>query len=172
MSDFAAAECGIRQLHARYMDAVWRKDAQSFAECFTEDGEWRISGMSLKGRAEIAETIGRILANARKVLITFRTPILAVGDGRASGRTYVTEQCSWLHRPPNISIGRYYEHFVREGDRWLFSWRLFQIHYSGPEDMSGEWHDQPDFGPPPGMPPLDLVPGDHARAKWKLDTEN
>lgn len=169
MNDFAAAECGIRQLHARYTDAVWRKDAQSFAECFTPDGEWRISGMVLKGRAEIAETIARILENANRILITFRTPLIEVSGDTAYGRTYVTEQCSWTHREPNISIGRYYEHFAREGDRWLFGWRLFQILYSGPEDLSGTWTEQPDFGPPPGMPPLDTVPGDHAKAKWKLD---
>jgi uncharacterized protein (TIGR02246 family) len=168
MSDFAAAECGIRQLHARYTDAVWRKDPQSFAECFTADGEWRISGMALKGRAEIAETIERILANARRVLMTFRTPLIEVSGKTAFGRTYVTEQCSWTHREPNISIGRYYEHFVEEDGRWLFRWRLFQILYSGPEDLSGTYHDQPDFGPPPGMPPLDFVPADHAKAKWKL----
>jgi hypothetical protein len=171
MLDFAAAECGIRQLHARYADAVWRKDPQSFAECFAEDGEWRISGMQLKGRAEIAEMIAKILANARRVHITFRTPILEVGEGIASGRTYVTEQCSWLHREPNVSIGRYYEHFVEAGDRWLFRWRLFQILYSGPADLSGDYHDQPDFGPPPGMPPLDLVPADHAQTKWRVDPE-
>ncbi len=169
MSDFAAAECGIRQLHARYADAVWRKDPRSFAECFTSKGEWRISGMVLKGRAEIAATIERILIHARRIHITFRTPILEVGEGRASGRTYVTEQCSWDHREPNVSIGRYYEHFVEQDGRWLFEWRLFQILYTGPADLTGSYHDQPDFGPPPGMPPRDAVPADHAKEKWELE---
>jgi uncharacterized protein (TIGR02246 family) len=170
MTDFAAAECGIRQLHARYADATWRKDAQSFAECFTEDGEWRISGMVLKGRPEIAETIGQILGVANRVLISFRTPLIEVGQGEAYGRTYVTEQCSWNNgREPNTSIGRYYERFVERDGRWLFRWRVFQILYSGPADLSGTYTDQPDFGPPPGMPPLDFVPADHASAKWELE---
>jgi hypothetical protein len=169
MSAFADAERGIRQLHARYADAVWRKDFRSFAECFTPEGEWRISGMVLKGRAEIADTIERILLHANRIHITFRTPLLEVGDGRASGRTYITEECSWDHRDPNVSIGRYYEHFVEDGGRWLFDWRLFQILYSGPADLTGAYHDQPDFGPLPGMPPRDTVPLDHARGKWKLD---
>ena len=169
MSAFVAAEAGIRQLHARYTDAVWRKDAAGFAQCFTEDGEWRISGMSLKGRAEIAATIERILAPANRVLITFRTPILEVDGASATGRTYVTEKCTWRHREPNVSIGRYYERFEEVDGRWLFAWRLFQILYSGPADLSGTFTDQPDFGPPPGMPPRDLVPEDHARAKWRMD---
>ena len=47
MSDFVAAEAGIRQLHARFVDAVWRKDADAFAECFAHDGEWKIAGLEL-----------------------------------------------------------------------------------------------------------------------------
>jgi hypothetical protein len=170
MSDFADAECGIRQLHARYTDAVWRKDAQGFAECFTQEGEWRISGMALKGRAEVSATIEKIFLVARRVLIEFQPPIITLTDGKAFGRTYLTEKCSWLNgREPNISIGRYYERFVKDGDRWLFGWRVFQILYTGPADLSGTYHDQPDFGPPPGMPPMDFIPLDHAKGKWELD---
>ncbi|MEO6092288.1 MAG: nuclear transport factor 2 family protein [Novosphingobium sp.] len=169
MSEFAEAEAGIRQLHARYTDATWRKDAQSFGECFTEDGEWRISGMVLKGRVEIAATIAGILSSANRVLISFGTPILTVEGKRASGRSYVNERCGWPDRPPIISIGRYYERFVEEDGRWLFSWRLFQILYWGPPDLTGTFHDPPDFGPPPGMPPLDLVPAVFAREKRQLD---
>ena len=62
MTDFAAAEAGIRELHQRYTDAVWRQDFEAFAQCFAEDGEWRISGMALKGRPQIKETIAAILA--------------------------------------------------------------------------------------------------------------
>lgn len=168
MTDFTAAEAGIRQLHARYTDSVWRQDHVAFGDCFSEDAEWRISGRIFRGRAEITDVIQQILSNANRILITFRTPILEVGDGVASGRCYVTEHCTWLNRGPNISIGRYYEHFVDEGDRWRFSWRLFQLHYSGPEDLSGTWYEHPDYGPPPGMPGRDEMPPDHASAKWGL----
>lgn len=48
MTDFSATEAAIRQLHALYADAVWRKDYESFGDCFTEDAEWRISGMGVK----------------------------------------------------------------------------------------------------------------------------
>lgn len=169
MTDFAAAEAGIRQLHARYTDAVWRQDVTAFGDCFAADGEWRISGMVLRGRPQIEETIGRIFQNAHRILMNFRTPILEVGEGRASGRTYVTEQCTWKHRSPNCSIGRYYERFVEESDGWRFAWRIFQLHYSGPPDLTGEWREHPDFGPPPGMPPLDAEVADHASDKWGLD---
>ena len=170
MSAFADAEAGIRQLHSHYIDAVWRKDPVAFGQCFTEDGEWRISGMILKGRPQITETIEKILSGAHRILMTFRTPLIELGpDGTATGRTYVTEQCTWKERAANISIGRYYEHFVDEGDRWRFKWRMFQLHYSGPDDFTGTWHEHDDFGPPPGMPPLNAEVPDHASDKWGLN---
>ena len=170
MTELVVAEAEIRQLQARYTDAVWRHDYAAFADCFTAEGEWRISGMILKGRAEIQSTIERILGNFRRVLISFGTPILKVGDGTATGRTYVTEKCAWKNGDTNISIGRYYERFVADGDRWRFAWRLFQLHYRGPPDLSGTYYENPDFGAPPGMPDMDTGTIDHASARWKLNT--
>jgi ketosteroid isomerase-like protein len=168
MTDFVTVEAAIRQLQARYTDAVWRQDADSFARCFAEDGEWRISGMVLKGRPQIAETIARILENFTRVLITFRTPLLEVGDGVASGRTYIDERCGWKNGNTNISIGRYYERFVELDGEWLFKWRLFELHYRGPPDMTGTFFEHRDLGPPPAMPPLDATTPDMATVRWNL----
>ncbi len=162
MTDFVAAEAGIRELHARYCDAVWRKDYVAFADCFAADAEWRIAGMVLQGRAQIAGTLERLMGNFHRILMTFRTPILDVGDGVASGRTYVTEQSAFKNGRPGTTIGLYYERFVRQGDRWRFSWRLFQLHYMGPADLTGSFFDQADYGPPPAMPPLDAPTYNHS----------
>ena len=169
MTELVVAEAQIRQLHARYTDAVWRQDYAAFADCFTEDGEWRISGMVLKGRTDIKAMIERILGNFNRVLISFGTPILSVGAGSATGRTYITEKCAWKNGERSTSIGRYYERFVEDGDRWRFAWRLFQLHYRGPADLSGTFYDNPDFGAPPGMPDSDAGTDNHASARWKLD---
>lgn len=171
MSHLASAHSGIMELHSRYTDAVWRKDAAAFADCFTETGEWRISGRVMRGRAEIQDTISAILGNFIHVLMTFRPPILTLGEGCASGRTYVDERCAWKNGDRNISVGRYYEHFVEQDGRWLFEWRLFQLLYRGPADMTGEFFEHPDYGAPPGMPPRDAIPIDtsSATARWGLD---
>lgn len=168
MTDFVVAEVQIRQLHARYTDAVWRKDCVAFGDCFTTDAEWRISGMVFRGRAEIVVGIERILSKFKRVLITFRTPVLDVGDKSATGRTMVTEKCAWLNGNTNISIGRYYERFVEEGNSWRFSWRLFQLQYRGAPDLTGTFFENPDYGPPTGMPGLDANTEDHASARWGI----
>jgi uncharacterized protein (TIGR02246 family) len=168
MTDFLAAEAGIRELHQRYVDAVWRQDFDAFTDCFAEDAEWRISGMVLKGRAQIRDTITQIMARFNRVLMTFRTPIIEVGDGTAFGRTYVDERCAWKNGDTNIALAIYYERFVEQNGRWRFQWRLFQSLYRGDPDLSGTFHEFTDYGPHPAMPPLDAVPADTATARWGI----
>jgi hypothetical protein len=162
MSDFLAAEAGIRQLHARCADAVWRKDAAAFGACFTTDGEWRIAGLVMKGSGHIAEMFGQIMTGFDRVLMTFRTPILEVGPGIATGRTHVTEHSAFADGTRTLAISTYYERFAEQGGQWRFSWRLFQLHYLGPADLSGAYFDNRDYGPPPAMPPLDEMSADHS----------
>ena len=156
---FAVAECGIRQHHARYCDAVWRLDYEAFADCFTEDCEWRIGGVIQRGREEIVAHNRELFSTRfRRLFITLRTPIIELHpDGTASGRTYFTAQNVMADGTGFSPIGVYYEHFVDGGDRWRSSWRLFQTLYTGAADLSGSFHEVPEFGPPPNMPPADAT---------------
>jgi hypothetical protein len=158
VTDFVVAECGIRQLHARYTDSVWRLDYDAFGDCFAEDCEWRIGGVILRGREEVVEHNRTLFSTKfRRLFITLRTPVLEVNGTKASGRTYFSAQNILADGSPFAPFGVYYEHFVDQGDRWRFSWRLFQTLYSGPADLTGTLHDQPEFGAPPAMPPLDAA---------------
>jgi ketosteroid isomerase-like protein len=152
MTEFHIAQAAILQLHSRYVDAVWRKDDVAFADCFTEDAEWRLSGLVLKGRNNIAAFMKGVFPKYRFILMNFRTPTLEVGNGIASGRTYVSEQSVLANGSPFGPIGTYYERFVEQGDRWRFSWRLFHTSYIGPPDLTGTFFENPDFGLPPAMP--------------------
>lgn len=158
VTDFVVAECAIRQLHARYADSVWRLDYDAFGDCFAEDCEWRIGGVVLRGREEIVRYNRKLFSTKfRRLFITLRTPILEVNGAKASGRTYFSAQNIMADGTPFAPLGVYYEHFVNQGDRWRFSWRLFQTLYAGPADLTGTFPEQPEFGPPPAMPPLDVA---------------
>ena len=39
MTDFLMAEAGIRQLHSRYIDSVYRKDFAAFGDCLGAFGD-------------------------------------------------------------------------------------------------------------------------------------
>ena len=162
MTEFHVAECHIRQLHARYVDAVWRKDLDSFADCFSENCEWRIAGKTIIGRPAIREFMSHVFPIFNRVLLTMRTPCLEVGDGVASARTYFTENSQFADGQPLQAVGSYYERFADEGDRWRFTWRVFRTEYAGPPDFTGQFYDNPDYGAPPAMPPADTIPVDHS----------
>jgi uncharacterized protein (TIGR02246 family) len=155
MTDFLIAESAIRQLHARCVDAVFRKDTAAFADCYAEDGEWKIAGMHMKGRAQIASEFEKFMAPCERVLMLFTDPVLEVGEGVASGRSYVTEFMKYPDGRAVRTIGLYYERYVEQKDRWRFQWRHWNLYYYGPPDFSAPYHNPPDYGPHPGMPGAD-----------------
>lgn len=155
MNDFTAADSGIRQLYARFSDAVWRHDAEAFLDCFTERGEWKLAGMHFRGREEIGAAFDRLLGACDRVMFLTGFPVLQVDGGTASGRIQVTELTKMKDGSAAMALGVYYDRYAREGDAWRFTWRHFSLHYRGPSDLSADLVPSPDYGPPPGMPEAD-----------------
>jgi hypothetical protein len=152
MTEFVIADSGIRQLHARYIDAVWRQDVDAFANCFAEYGEWKIAGLHMRGRAEIAGTIARLLGACERVLMTLGLPVLEVGRGTATGRIQCLEFAKLRDGSSAMTIGIYYDRYVEEGGHWRFQWRHWALHYRGPTDLSAQFIEGPDYGRFPNMP--------------------
>jgi hypothetical protein len=151
-SERLAAEVGIRRLHALCADAVWRKDRAAFVDCFTPDGEWKAAGMHLRGHEAIGDGFDRFLALNERVLMSFASPILEIGQGIASGRTYTTETVKTHDGNGMCSVGIYYERFVEVHGEWLFQWRHFDFCYFGPPDLSAPLFPFVDRGRPPSLP--------------------
>jgi len=155
MTDLVIAEYGIRQLHARFADAVWRKDPEAYADCFAEDAEWKIATMHIRGRADIGGTFAKLLAACARVQIIAGTPLLEIGQGTATGRIQITELAKMADGSSAMTLGVYYDRYVEEAGRWRFQWRHFGLHYRGPTDLSAALVECPDYGPPPGIPGSD-----------------
>lgn len=155
MTNLSTVDFPIRQLHARFIDAVWRKDAEAFGQCFSRDGEWKIAGMHLRGREEVAETFARLLAACQRVQITSGAPLLDIVQGEVVARSNVTELAKMSDGSGAITLGVYFDHYVEEEGAWRFAWRHWALHYRGPFDLAAEFVDCPDYGPPPGLPGSD-----------------
>jgi hypothetical protein len=155
MTDFVSADCGIRQLHGRFMDAVWRQDAECFADCFAADGEWKIAGMHMRGRSEIAEACPRLLGRCERIQLITLPALLEVGEGAALGRLHMMEFAKMLDGSSAMTIGVYHDRYVEEGDSWRYAWRHWSFKYRGPADLSAAFIDTPDYGAFPGMPSPD-----------------
>lgn len=152
MTDLVTVDCGIRQLYARFADAVWRIDAASFAECFAEDAEWKIAGMHIRGRDNIGATFGKLMGICARVQIMMGPPLLEIATGSVSARVQVTELAKMADDSAAMTLGVYYDRYVEEDGRWRFKWRHFSLHYRGPVDLSAALVESPNYGPPPGMP--------------------
>jgi ketosteroid isomerase-like protein len=154
MSEFVEAESAVRQLHARYIDAVWRKDAEAYGDCWGESAEWKIIGSELRGRAAIVAFFVNIMQNFDRVIQFYHPPILeiAAGGTTGTGRTYVTEHNCLKNGKRAFTIGQYHEKYRNEGKRWRFTWRHFDLFYMGPPDLSAPFFEIPDYGAPPRLP--------------------
>lgn len=155
MTDFVAADCAIRQLHARFLDAVWRKDADAFANCFAPDGEWKIAGLHMRGREEVGATFAKLLGACERVQIILGLPLLEVNGSTAVGRIQATEFAKMMDGTSAMTLGIYHDRYVEVEGRWLFQWRHWALHYRGPSDLSAPFVESPDYGAFPGLPDPD-----------------
>jgi ketosteroid isomerase-like protein len=159
MTDLMAAEAGIRRMHARYANAVWRRDFTAYEEFWTEDAEFRIAGLVHKGRDDIVAFLRRAMADVDWVRMDFESPIVDLqADGSALSRTQVWEENVLMK-----GMGIYWERLVLLDGAWRRRWAMFELHYIERTGEKGRRLDQPDYGPPPGFPPEDAVPTNHSK---------
>ena len=146
VDQFVIADCGIRQLHARFSDAVWRQDATDFAACFASDGEWKIAGMHMRGRAEIGEACTKLLGRCARIHLIVGLPVIEVDGATAIGRLSMTEFAKMHDGSTAMTIGWYHDHYVEEEGAWRFRHRHWSMKYRGEPDLTGMFVDTPDYG--------------------------
>ncbi len=155
MTDLIAADVGIRQLHARFADAVWRQDCAAFADCFASDGLWKIAGMEIAGREKIAEACRTMLGRCSHIHIITGLPILSLVDGGAKGRLNMTEFARMQDGSTAMTIGWYHDDYIHQGDVWRFKKRHWSMKYRGAPDLTGHFADTPNYGAFPDGPAAD-----------------
>ena len=166
MTAFAEAHAGVTQLHARFVDAVWRQDDTAFSECFARDGVWKIAGRviggpenpdpALRGRAAIAEACRMMLGRCSHIqLLVQPTIVELMGEGTAIGRHHMVEMARMLDGSTAMTIGIYHDRFVEEDGRWRYLNRHWAMQYRGPFDLTGAFTSGFDYGAFPAMPATD-----------------
>ena len=155
MSDYSDAVIGIGQLHAHFVDAVFRQDFAEFAECFATDGVWKIAGMEMTGREGIYEAAKGLLSRCEKIQLLVQPPILSVHGHTAQGRHQMVELAKMPDGQGFMTIGVYHDTYVLEDGRWRFARRHWSMKYRGPIPLDGAFVDTPDYGPFPAGPSAD-----------------
>lgn len=156
VTTFVEADSAIRQLHARYVDAVWRQDLAAFEDCFAADAEWKIAGLHMRGRAQIRTQFAKFVASAERVFMVLGMPCVEMGDGTtATSRIHVTELVKGKDGHAVRTIGVYYDRYVAQGDRFRFQGRHWSLYYYGLLDLSAPFFEPAEYGAAPAMPAPD-----------------
>ncbi len=136
MSDSRLAdELEIRDLVARYSDAVNRGDHAAWAETWSDDGVWRLLGREARGRENCVALL-RELTGPLSLVVQLATNGLVRVDGeRASGRWSILEHFK-TSDGGSMSLGIYDDAYRRERGGWRFAARSFHALYLGPPDLS------------------------------------
>ena len=136
---YAEDRAQIENLQARYMFALDFRDAEAYAETFTEDGVLDYGAGQIVGRQAIRDLINRMRENQQQRQAADTSDlrpsagrhnisnfILKVDGNTAVGRAY------WFHMGNNNperaaqlnSFGHYEDELVKVDGEWLFSKRL------------------------------------------------
>ena len=132
-----AAELAIRELVARYSEAVSRGDAKAFAATWAEDGEWLLLGQRAVGPEATTAQWQRLVRGFEFVVQLCHGGIIEVEGATASGRWQISEYGRGKDGSSFFSLGFYADRYACSDDCWRFQSRHFEAVYAGPIDLSG-----------------------------------
>jgi hypothetical protein len=128
-------EIAIRDLLARYGDAVCRRDERAWADTWAEACVWDLGGGRVtRGRDATVALWRTAIARYPWVAQLPASGFVEELDGAVRGTWYVLEL---NHRDDGTGVmhlGHYRDTYVRIANRWYFSERRFQIVYRGAMD--------------------------------------
>lgn len=137
-------QIAIRNLTARFTDAVNRRDPDALAATFTEDGEWHVPGVpTAVGRESIRDRLAGLLANFERLIQLTHSGHVDVTGDTASGVWYLTETAADAAGNGFQFTGVYTDALVRSEDGWRFSERSFAFLYRGKATLGGKWYPHP-----------------------------
>jgi ketosteroid isomerase-like protein len=127
--DRVADELSLRNLVARYADAVTRQDASVLRDLFAPDGEWIVTGHGEpRGHDEIVAFLDGLLANWNGIvhaLLSGTITFDAVDPLRATGRWYISEFGQLRNGDEVFFAGVYHDEYTRDTGAWRFARRRY-----------------------------------------------
>jgi ketosteroid isomerase-like protein len=132
-------ELALRNLMARYVDAVNRVDADAWIATWAADGEWNLLGNPVNGRANILALWQQMMASFEFALMLPSSCLFEVNGDTASGHWYLHEYTRDQQGTASTVLSRYLDTYVKQHGQWLFQSRQYNFIYNGPADLSGTY---------------------------------
>ena len=133
-----ADELEIRNLVARYSNAVAARDEKAWAETWTADAVWKIGGSETVGRDQIVSTWLGLMDMFETVVQVGHSGEVDVQGDTATGRWMLSE-LGWGRDggASSHTVGLYEDTYRRTDAGWRFAERRFNFLHMGPPDLSG-----------------------------------
>ena len=132
-----ADELALRELVARYADAVNRRDVEAWTATWSRDGVWHLFGRDVEGRDAVVAMWQGAMGMFDFVLQLIHSGTVDVQGDAATGRWYLSEVAHTTKGERLLTVGVYHDRMTREADGWCFAHRRFDVLYQGPPDLSG-----------------------------------
>ena len=139
-----ADELAIRNLVARYADAVNRYDAETWGATWAEDAEWNLRpGESRTGRRAIMEFWNAIMATLEFAIMIPGSGQVSIHGDQASGRWYMLEIVEEKHGRGSHITGVYNDHYRKINGQWHIQSRQYHMLYETPASSEGIYRTMP-----------------------------
>lgn len=133
-------ELALRNLMARYVDAVNRYDAEAWINTWAEDGTWNLLGTPVTGRTAILALWQQMMSTFEYALLFPSSCLFEIEGDSASGHWYLQEHSRDLEGNSSAMLSRYVDTYVKRDGQWLFMTRDYGFIYNGPPDFSGDFN--------------------------------
>lgn len=140
-----ADDLAIRDLTARFTDAVNRSDPAALGALFTEDGEWVVPGMeTTHGPEAAAARIGELRSTFVHLLqLLFSGHVGLAEDGQTAAATWYLSESASDGDKAFAFTGVYRDELRRTEAGWRFARRTFTFLYRGRTELPGKWYPHP-----------------------------
>ena len=117
----------LRELHDRYADAVFQRDAEAWGATWAEDAVWNLSGSDVSGRDVIIGAWKQAMSQFAFVAFYCQPGVFSITGDRAEGRVYTREILEPVAGGIMRIVGVYTDAYVKREGGWLFARRAYQI---------------------------------------------
>ena len=124
-----ATDAALRQLVARYCDAVNRTDTAAFTSTWGEDATWYLGDQPVVGRDAIVAEWTTRMDKFAWVLQSAPQSVFEVDErgGTGTGRVLVQERFKRSTGKVGSLLGTYHDEYVRRGREWVFASRRLEV---------------------------------------------
>jgi ketosteroid isomerase-like protein len=144
--DITADELAVRELAARYSDAVNRGSLQDMVAVYALDGILTAFGApDIAGHAAIETTFAKVIADHQWLFQTTHSGIVRVEGDRARCRWWLTENALRKDGGGTLFMGCYEDIAVRGVDGWRYTHRILHPVYIGRQQFPGKTFSPPQF---------------------------